>query len=180
MTSYPELVGTFGEDNVTSVNYDQLRDAGVGFEAARVLADVGLPRHVPGVFTTRVVGEPVNFSAHEFDANGEEGRILVIGGPPGDEESRYFLNIRNGLVGVFSLNESAPHMEIINSTVHHFVTFLHQCGILLAEVGAVAGEGRREAVEELRRRLTEADRPALEIPNSWWSLVVDGLKGEGA
>ncbi|MBT2421940.1 SUKH-4 family immunity protein [Streptomyces sp. ISL-22] len=177
MTSHLDLVQTFGEENVTSVNYEQLRAIGLQSQVARVLSEVGLPRQLSPVFTTQVVGEPANFSVHEFDASGQDAKILVIGGSPGDKDVRYFLDVYEGLVGMFALTEGNMQMETINSTIHDFVAFLHQCGVYLKKIDEAAEEERLELVEELRSRLAEQDPPALEVPDSWWSIVVDHLKG---
>lgn len=177
MTSNNELAALFGKDNVRTWDMGELRKIGLKPAAARILAEVGLPRNVPKIFTTQVAGDPPTFSHFEFPLGGKPAKILILGGPPGDTGARFFLDVYDDLVGLFSFSESSPRSEVVNATMEDFVTFLHLYG-LHEQKTASNLDNRLEMTRDLARRLREHDALAFERSDGWWSAVLDHLQGE--
>ncbi|MGI5470430.1 SUKH-4 family immunity protein [Streptomyces sp. CA-132043] len=176
MTSHRDLVELFGETNVTTWSYSELRKIGLAPGSAHALSDVGLPQNTANVFTTQVEGAPSMFSVHEFQLGDEPVKILILGGPPGDQQMRYFLDVNDGVIGLFNLAEGRRQVEVINSTIHEFITFLHLYGDYSNKSSMATPGERRELTRRLSGRLKEQDSFAFDQPDSWWSVAIEQLR----
>lgn len=178
MTSYRELVQTFDAEGVATWPMEQLWGIGLASGNARVLADVGLPSEVPVIFTTEVQGEPDQFSECEFSLGGTPTKILILGGPPGDPATRYFLDAYDSVVGLFTFSEEAPRVEVDNTSMHDFVSFLHLCRVYVRKMEGVKPVERLKLIRELSTRFREQDEFAFDKYDGGWSGVLDHLQGD--
>ncbi|MFF7980852.1 SUKH-4 family immunity protein [Streptomyces sp. NPDC007901] len=178
MTSYSELVELFSSENIARWSMAELQEIGLSPASAQLLADVGLPVDVPLVFTTQVQGEPSLFSSYEFMLGGEPAKILIIGGPPGDAGTRFFLDVHDDIVGLFSFSATSPGSEVVNASLENFITFLclyAECARKIVDAKPVE---RLKAIQELSSRLREQDHFAFDRNDGWWSVVLDHLRGD--
>lgn len=178
MTLRDTLVDLFGEENISTWPMADLRKIGLAPGSAQVLSDVGLPRHTHPVFTTQVEGEPALFSEFEFPLGGTPTKILILGGPPGDPATRYFLDVFDSVVGLFTFSEDAPRGEVVNTSVHDFAAFLALTEKYVRSLPGTKPIERLKLIRELEVRLREQDSFAFDKDDGWWTAVLDHLRGD--
>lgn len=177
MVAHEDMIEAFGAEGLLLLDDDQLRAIGLSESDTQILSTVGLPIRADQAFTVLApdepaVGAPVVFRTGQDE---DEVAVLILGGPSGGSEMRYFLDPRNGVVGLLSL-EGAPQAETVNSSVENFVEFLYRLRVRQqAMLDEASDDGRREYTEKLWSSLCELDPRAFDSAESWWSMVLDTL-----
>ncbi|GAP51673.1 SUKH-4 family immunity protein [Streptomyces azureus] len=171
-----QLNEAFGED-VIHLNHDLAGELGVPPVDRGILAYVGLPRKVAGLFTAETVGSPELFSVTAFDLPGGRKEAISLGGPPGDDMMRFQLDLHEGYVVLVSYHADKPQAEIVNSSLDEFVEFLCRFAVRAKELRDASAEETREYTEGFIEVLKEIDPIAFSQSDSWWSMVTDEMKG---
>ena len=174
MVGREELVQAFGPDGTVAMDYKEALGIGLSEVDALIVSHVGLPRHVGPTFTTEIVGSPPLFAVRNFSDDGAN-KALILGGPSDDERMRYFLNVRDGFVGLVAFYEE-PQGEIVNSTLSDFVEFVYRIGIRDLTPEPESASARRAETEELASLLVERDPFAFAEPDNWWSMVIAQIR----
>ncbi|MCX4587192.1 SUKH-4 family immunity protein [Streptomyces sp. NBC_01481] len=165
-----------GEDNVITVKADELSRVGVSPSDVRSLSQIGLPKELDGVFTVHTRRVPQAFALHEFEAAGEKQKVFILGGVPGDERLRYFLDVNDGYVGLFTFFDDGPEADIVNSTVDDFIEFLRLFGLRAKMRREASVDELRQYTSDVAAYLRERDSFAFEESDNWWSSVLDRLQ----
>jgi hypothetical protein len=182
MLSRDTLADVFGEENIIALDFDDAVDVGLSELDALLLSHVGLPSDIGTVFTTELVGSPGLFSVQSLDSpDGSPNSAIFLGAPGSNQTMRYFLDVKNSLVVLCSLDDANPTAEVVNSSFSNFIDFIHRVGVYYHAEGMSPDEemrSSRELVEHLKAR----DPYAFREPNSWWSMVISTIvehaKGE--
>lgn len=176
MASHQELVDAFGRGNVLTLTPASCRAIGVSKSDELLLTAVGIPRTIGPLFTTEVVGSPPLFSARRFIEDGEQNFALILGGPQDNSQMRYYLNVREGFVGLMDFYEEAPQAEIVNTVLADFIHFLYRFGLRYTSPALKTISERRNANEALLKELQQRDPFALRSSETWWSMAVARIR----
>lgn len=176
VTTHEELAETFGSDNVLTLAPASCRDIGAAQNDTQILTSVGIPRSIGPLFTTEVEGSPPLFAARKFIEDGEQNFALILGGPQDNAQMRYYLNVREGFVGLIDFYQDAPQAEIVNTTLADFVYFLHRFGKRYVSQAPKTLTERRDENEALLRDLHRRDRFALRNSDTWWSMAITRIR----
>lgn len=177
MRTVEQLIEVLGDENLATLDPGEVELLGLSAADAETLVEVGLPVEAGPLFTIDVVGEPGMLAAMPMtSADGEESFALFIGGPRDQPELRYFLDVRNGAVVVCSVTDESAQYEVVNSSLAVFAEFLLRFAVYYANESATVEEDRL-AIEELALLLHERDPFAIRNSGTWWSKVLDRLRG---
>ncbi|GHJ35079.1 SUKH-4 family immunity protein [Streptomyces sp. TS71-3] len=174
MAAHAELAEIFGEENIEKMGYREALRTGLSEVDALILSHVGLPKSVGAIFTTQLKGSPPLFAVRNFDDNGDN-RALIIGGPEDDHRMRYFLNVRDGFVGLIAFHDE-PHGEVVNTTLGDFVEFIYRIAQRdISEQPGSGEEGLQEA-DMLAALLIDRDPHAFRNEDTWWSMAINRIR----
>lgn len=81
---------------------------------------------------------------------------------------RYFLDLKNSVVVLCSLDDADPVTEVVNSSLSNFTEFIHRLGVYYE-----TGNGE---VDQLEAHLRDRDPFAFRHPNTWWSMALRAFK----
>lgn len=177
MQTVEQLVEVLGDENLATLDPGEVELLGLSAADAETLVEVGLPVEAGPLFTIDVVGEPGMLAALPMtSADGEESLALFIGGPRDQPELRYFLDVRNGVVVLCSVDNERPQYEVVNSSFAVFAEFLLRFAVYYEKESATVEE-ERLAIEELALLLHERDPYAIRNAGTWWSKILDRLRG---
>lgn len=175
MLTRDDLSDIFGEENIIALDFDDAVGLGCSELDALLLSHVGLPSDAGAAFTTELDGEPGLFRVQMLDSpDGSTSAALFLGAPGQDQTMRYFLDVKNSVVVVCSLDDAGPAIEVVNGTFSDFVDFVHRIGAFCHTDGRSADE-QALAAEELSRLLQERDTFAFRKPDTWWSRLLSTL-----
>ncbi|TDC97568.1 hypothetical protein E1292_36740 [Nonomuraea deserti] len=174
MVTHEEMVEAFGDDGLLLMDAGQCAEMGLSEADAHVLCQVGLPVRADHAFTTAVSDEPRTGSLVVFKTGSGEVDVLILGGTPGGAGTRYFLDIRSGVVGLLSL-DGEPQAERINSSPATFVEFLRRLRLRQQALNGAPEDAGPRCTEELWLSLKELDPDAFRDAEAWWSMVMDDL-----
>ncbi|MGW4817015.1 SUKH-4 family immunity protein [Kitasatospora cineracea] len=177
MATHAELTELFGTEGIVTVPRAEAAANGVPEADARVLAEVGLPAELSVVFSLAAPGEPEAFTLVPVDTGDSVVKVLCLGGPTGNREMRYCLDLEDGYVILLTLGDQ-PGAEIVNTTLDDFVEFLYRFGLRFGHVAAVGDRQADEYTEQLRTYLEARDPQAFAEEDCWWSMVFDRLLGK--
>ncbi|MFF3273215.1 SUKH-4 family immunity protein [Streptomyces chrestomyceticus] len=177
MATRAELTEIFGAEGVISLPRSEAAAAGLSEDDARVLCDVGFPAELPVIFSLDVPGDPSAFSLVPVDTGEDITKVLCLGGPSGNSEMRYCLDMEDGYVILLTLGRQ-PAAEIINSTADAFVEFLYRYGLRLKHIASADDQQADEYTKQLRQYLAERDPQAFAEEDTWWSMIFDRLLGK--
>ncbi|MGW6195441.1 SUKH-4 family immunity protein [Kribbella sp. NPDC055110] len=171
------MIEVLGDENLATLDPGEVELLGLSAPDAETLVEVGLPVEAGPLFTIDVVGEPGMLAVQRMtSADGEENLALFIGGPRDLPELRYFLDVRNGVVVLCSVVDEHPQYEVVNSSLSVFAEFLLRFAVYSAK-GSATVEEDRLSIEELALLLHERDPYAIRNSGTWWSKVLDRLRG---
>lgn len=175
MLSRENLAQVFGEENIVTLDFDDAMDLGLSELDVLLLSHVGLPRDVGAVFTTELDGPPGIFSVQALDMpDGGANAAIFLGAPGGNRNLRYFLDVKNDLVVLGSLDDTNPTAEVVNSSLSHFVDFVHRIGAFyFAE--DMGSETETLSANELAEQLKTRDPYAFRHSNTWWAMAVSAI-----
>jgi SUKH-4 immunity protein len=175
MLSKDNLADIFGEENIVALDFDDAVRLGFSELDALLLSHVGLPHDIGAVFTVELDGPPGLFSVQSFDPPADTSNSAIFIGAPGNNQMmRYFLDVKNSLVVLCSLDDANPKAEVINSSLSNFVDFIHRIGAFyVAE--SMSHDDEVRSVNALAEHLKDRDPYAFREPNTWWSMVVSSL-----
>ncbi len=140
-----------------------------------LLSYVGLPEDIGPAFTMKLDGEPGLFTVQTLDSpDGSTSSALFLGAPGQDQAMRFFLDVKNSVVVLCSLDDVGSTIEVVNSTFSSFVDFIHRIGAFRHAEGRSADE-EALAVRDLTDLLRERDPFAFREPGTWWSRVLSTL-----
>lgn len=176
MVTHEEMVEAFGDEGLLLMDVAQCRDKGLSDADARILSEVGLPVRADLAFTTFVADEPRVGSLVVFRTGQGDVDVLTLGGTSGDTGMRYFLDLRDGVVGLLSM-DGEPRAEKVNSSLGTFVEFLHRLRLRQRALNGAPPEAGQRHTEELWLALRELDPAAFTDAEAWWSMVMDTLMG---
>ncbi|MFB6712919.1 MULTISPECIES: SUKH-4 family immunity protein [unclassified Streptomyces] len=175
MLSRDILVDVFDEENIITLDFDDAVSLGLSELDALLLSHVGLPRDIGTAFTTELEGSPGLFSVQPLDTpDGTSNAAIFLGAPGRKQMMRYFLDVKNSLVVLCSLDDANPAAEVINSSFSNFVDFIHHIGVFYQAEGMSPDEERRSA-DELAEHLRERDPYAFREPKTWWSMAISTI-----
>ncbi|MFI6741582.1 SUKH-4 family immunity protein [Nonomuraea sp. NPDC050451] len=174
MVTHEEMVEAFGDEGLLLMDVEQCREKGLSEEDVRILSEVGLPVRADQAFTTFIADEPRVGSLVVFRTPGGDLNVLTLGGTSGDSGMRYFLDIRSGVVGLLSMDET-PQAEKVNSSLANFVEFLYRLRLRQQALNGESQEAGKEYTEKLWLSLKELDPVAFDDAEAWWSMVMDTL-----
>ena len=174
MLSRDDLSDIFGEENIIALDFDDAVGLGCSELDALLLSHVGLPSDAGAAFTTELDGEPGLFRVQMLDSPDGSTNAALFLGAPGNQMMRYFLDVKNSVVVLCSLDDAKPATEVINSTFSNFIDFIHRIGAYYHSDGRTADDEPR-AAKELAELLQERDPFAFREPGTWWSLVLSTL-----
>ncbi|MFF4338374.1 SUKH-4 family immunity protein [Kitasatospora sp. NPDC001540] len=167
----------FGAGGIVSVPRSDADANGVPDEAARVLAEVGLPAEVGAVFSLAVPGRPKAFTLVPVDVGDRTVNVLCLGGPTDSDDMRYCLDLEDGYVILLDLGDE-PGAEIVNTTLAEFVEFLYRFGLRMKHTAGSTDRQSDDYTEQLRTYLEARDPLAFSEEDNWWSMVFDRLLGK--
>ncbi|MEV0234851.1 SUKH-4 family immunity protein [Nonomuraea sp. NPDC050786] len=174
MVTHEEMVEAFGAEGLLLMDAERCREQGLSEADARILSEVGLPVRSDLAFTTFIAAEPRVGSLVVFRTSHGDVNVLTLGGTSGDSGMRYFLDIRNGVVGLLSMDEE-PQAEKVNSSLEQFVEFLYRLRLRQQALNGDSPEAGQSYTEDLWLSLKELDPDAFSEAEAWWSMVMDTL-----
>ncbi|MFK0262560.1 SUKH-4 family immunity protein [Streptomyces angustmyceticus] len=177
MATHAELTEVFGVEGVVTLPLSEVATNGVPGDDAEILVDVGLPAEIPVIFSLNPPGEPSAFSLVPVDTGEGIAKVLCLGGPSGNPDMRYCLDMEDGYVILLTLGQQ-PAAEIINTNLGQFVEFLFRYGLRLKHTAAASDQQADEYTEQLRKYLEAHDPQAFSEDDNWWSMVFDRLLGK--
>ncbi|OEU96178.1 SUKH-4 family immunity protein [Streptomyces oceani] len=176
-TTAAEMLELFGEEHLVRPDPSASVTKGADEEDARLLADVGLPVELDIVFSLEVEGDPRIFRALLGIPVGLDEPLdaLILGGPTGEPQLRYVLDLRRGRVMLLAFEESGPQAEVINSTLRDFLDFLSHYARHRQRLAADMQRDAAPEVERLAARMREQDPLAFRTEDGLWPVVLDAL-----
>jgi hypothetical protein len=174
MASHGEFVEIFGEENIETMDYREALRIGLDEEDALILSHVGLPRNCGALFTTEVEGSPPLFAVRNFSDDGVN-RAVILGGPRDDQKMRYFLNVRDGFVGLIAFHDE-PRGEVVNSTLSDFLEFLYRIARRDVSPAPESAAERVQDADQLAEILIDRDPHAFREPDTWWSIAITKIR----
>ncbi|MCX4910043.1 SUKH-4 family immunity protein [Streptomyces sp. NBC_00878] len=172
------MVRLYGRENVYTATPEDADRFGLSPADSDFLVHVGLPRHAPPFFTTQVEGGPDFLEVIDFTTSEGEQRELVVGGPPGDPEMRFSLDVNEGFITLAVLRGDDSHGEIVNNSLGDFIEFIYRID---EHARRVAGDPsvREESLQELSAHLRSIDQFSFERADDWWAVALHLLAGGG-
>ncbi|GAA3250429.1 SUKH-4 family immunity protein [Nonomuraea helvata] len=174
MVTHEEMVEAFGDEGLLLMDAERCREQGLSEADVRILSEVGLPVRADLAFTTFIAAEPRVGSLVVFRTGHGDVNVLTLGGTSGDSGMRYFLDIRNGVVGLLSMDDE-PQAEKVNSSLEHFVEFLYRLRLRQQALNGESLEVGQSYTQDLWLSLKELDPDAFSEAEAWWSMVMDTL-----
>ncbi|MEV7124190.1 SUKH-4 family immunity protein, partial [Kitasatospora griseola] len=144
---------------------------------AQTLADVGLPAELSVIFSLAAPGQPEAFTLVPVDTGDSVVKVLCLGGPTGNRDMRYCLDLEDGYVILLTLGDQ-PGAEIVNTTLDDFVEFLYRFGLRFKHISTASDEQADAYTEQLRKYLESRDPQAFAEEDNWWSMVFGRLLGK--
>lgn len=164
MISYEDLVRVWGAGNVIRIPAKDLDRVELPAEAARFLAEVGLPLRTDWLFELK------------------ELEMLTHPRRPG-RYCRFGSDLANELCAsadtgqVVSVSLDAEHLDrFVNTSVPLFAEFLMLVTAERIRFPGLADDEIDQVVAALEYRLQELDPPALHSPDNWWSVIIEQLQ----
>lgn len=175
MISRDQLADIVGEESIVTLEFDDAVSVGLSELDALLLSHVGLPEDVGAVFTMELDDPPGLFSVQSLDnPDGSDNSAVFIGAPGRNRRMRYFLDVKNSLVVLASLDDENPVTEVVNSSFSNFVDFIHRIAVYYHADDLSANDEKRSALE-LAEHLRQRDPYAFREPNTWWSMVMSTI-----